>query len=399
MTDGAVPGHSMELEVSERHRALAAQTELLPKHYYASDDHLRREVAQLFAGRWQFAAMADELPSHNDFVTLDLPGHAVVLQNFKGEIRAFQNVCTHRFNRIQTEERGRRPLMCGYHAWMFNESGFPVGRGKGNQFPVADEAARARLCLPAYRVDACGKFLFVDLSGSAPPLRDQLGTHAAMLDELSGHMGAQIHYAAVPHRANWKLLVENVLECYHCGTVHSESFVAGLGIGRLPIAEVSIDGPNSSCHFPRTEIRREGLRKKILSHLDARAFVHDSFFHVHIFPNLFISSQEGLTFYVGHAVPLGARETTLRTRIYEPAVELSEGKRARQDMLNVQSREVANTVLQEDRTVLENVQRGLELSDRPGVLGAEEVRIATFFQHYRALLDSWTPTAERDEVG
>jgi phenylpropionate dioxygenase-like ring-hydroxylating dioxygenase large terminal subunit len=386
MMDGGFEGSASDAGLASAEAAGAAPPVMLPKHLYHQQAAFDEEMRRLFPRHWQFVAMRQELAEPNDFITLDLPGQAIVVQNFKGELKAFQNVCTHRFNRIQTEERGRRPLMCGYHGWSFDRTGFPVGRPKKEQFPAETEEERARLCLPSYRLDTCGDFVFVDLSGEAPPLRDFLGGVGATLEEISTHLGAPLHFGHVRHAANWKLLVENVLECYHCAIVHTETFVTGLGIGRLPIDEVAFAGAHSSCHFPRSEIPRENLRKKILSHLDARGYSHQSFFHVHVFPNLFIASQEGLSFYVGHAVPVGPRETMLRTRYFEPKVELTEGQRARQDMLNAQTIEIGLKVLEEDRAILENVQRGLELSDRPGALGADEIRIAAFFEQYRAAI-------------
>src|SRR5690606_24925094 len=107
-------------------------------------------------------------------------------------------------------------------------------------------------------------------------------------------------------------------------SVHPDTFITGLGVGRKPISNVEMSAQgHSSSHFPRTPIKRESLRKRIISHLDGRGFIHDSFYHIHIFPNLFISSTEGTSFYVGHAVPLSADQTSLRVRFFEPAVELT----------------------------------------------------------------------------
>jgi choline monooxygenase len=356
---------------------------MLPKSCYTSPAVLDAEIRHLFADSWVFVGTTTELADNNSFVTLDLPGVAIVVQNFRGELRAFQNICTHRFNRIQTEERGRRLLMCGYHAWTFDQSGFPLGRPKREQFPADTPEARERLCLPRYRVDTCGAFVFVNMSGTTMPLREHLGEAADALEQISAAMGPEIQFASIPHAANWKLLVENVLECYHCAAVHPETFIAGLGIGHHPIRDVAFHASGSSCHFPRKEVKRENLRRKILSHLDAREYQHDSFYHVFIFPNLFITSQEGLTFYIGQALPRQPGETVLRTRIYEPKVALSGGGRARQDMLNQQSVEIAGRVVAEDKVILEAVQQGLAITDKPGVLGEEEVRIAAFFTEYR----------------
>jgi phenylpropionate dioxygenase-like ring-hydroxylating dioxygenase large terminal subunit len=35
-----------------------------------------------------------------------MPQSPSCVQNFKGKIKAFQNVCAHRFNRIQPDQRG-----------------------------------------------------------------------------------------------------------------------------------------------------------------------------------------------------------------------------------------------------------------------------------------------------
>lgn len=338
-----------------------------------------REMTHVLAKGWQFVAMADELAENRDFVCVNLPDDSIVVQNFKGELRAFKNVCTHRLNLIQTIDRGNRHLMCAYHGWVFDAEGMPLGK---NGF-VQDDMNKDRLCLTRYKVDRCGKFVFVSRDPAGPSLEAFLGEFAPMIRDLSGHIGNETHYSLVPHAANWKLLVENVLECYHCATVHPETFIAGLGVGRKPIADVQIAGPHSSSHFPRVPTRRESLRKRIVSHLDNREFAHDSFFHVYIFPNLFISSTEGTAFYVGHALPDSPDRTTLRIRLFEPNVTLTESGRLRQEVINKQGSSLALEVIEEDRRILETVQRGMVAADRMAVLGSEEVRILSFHDAYQ----------------
>ena len=358
---------------------------MIPTSYYFQQGALADEVRNIFARGWQFVGLDSELANNRDFLCLDLPGYAVVVQNFGGELSAFQNVCSHRFNRIQTEERGNRHLMCRYHGWTYDQSGAPIGRAGTQEF-VDGPGDPARLCLKRYPLASCGRFVFVALGEDPVPLADYLGEFASVLTDLSTHIGAETHFGVVKHAANWKLLVENVLECYHCGIVHPETFVAGLGVGRKPIADIRSDARHSSCHFPRTPIRRENLRRRVMAHLDSRSLTHDSFFHVHIFPNLFISSTEGSAFYVGHALPVSERETHLRVRFFEPAVALSANERLRQDSINAQGIALGLQVIDEDRAILENVQKGIEIADGPGALGLEEVRIRTFFDDYEAAM-------------
>lgn len=338
---------------------------------------LAAELRWLFERGWEFVGMTSELARDKDFVTVEYEGASIVVQNFRGELRAFQNVCSHRFNRLQWEDKGSRPLLCRYHSWSYDARGMPVIPRKSEYQIDRPED----LCLTRYRLDTCGQFVFVNRSGEAPPLRDYLAGFWDVLEGMSRHLGRQIHYAAVPHKANWKILVENVVDNYHCPILHRDSFVA-FGFCRSPVEDTVVDAGHSSWHVPRTDVEREALRKRALSHLDGREFAHDSFYHIYIFPNLFIASTEGMNFYVGHVLPVAAEESVLRARYFEPSLELKPSHRARQDMLNDQTSIYGLNVVEEDRAVLENVQRGVRLSDKPGVIGSGEPRIRAFMDHY-----------------
>lgn len=363
---------------------------MIEKEAYYSTGIFEEENRLLFRGGFQFAALTSELDHDRDFVSVDHFGQSVVIQNFKGDLKAFQNVCTHRFNKIQTEPRGNRALTCRYHGWSFDRTGFPSGMPKRDQFLSEDNR---KLCLTEYEVQTCGKFVFIREEGEGS-LEEHLGEFYSVLQDLSSHIGAEIHFCHVPHAANWKLLVENVLECYHCATVHKDTFVP-LGVGRLPIDQVLVNRGHSSSHFPRVDDEREVLRQRYLSHLKERGMVHNSFYHIHIFPNLFISSGEGLSFYVGHALPLAADQTLLRMRIFEPAVELSPKHRARQEPINEGTVSTSMALIEEDRAILENIQNGIRISDKPGQLGAEEVRIKAFQETYRRRMRGAFPAQAR----
>ena len=361
----------------------AREYKMIPRESYYRPEILRQELERLFTPHYQFGALTSELQSDRDFVCVDFEGTAVVLQNFKGEIRAFANVCSHRFNRIQTEDRGNRPLTCSYHGWTFDQSGFPHGMPRREGFSLED---RERLCLTRYKVETCGSFVFFRKGDDGPSLREYLGRFYELIEQISAYFGPEIESGVTLHAANWKLLVENVLECYHCGIVHQDTFVRTLGIGKAPIEDATFDGPHSSSHFPRSAINSETRRQKALAYLESRAFAHDSFFHIYVFPNLFISSTQGLSFYVGHALPVSSTRTNLRFRLFEPKLELTRGQRAGQDLINRSGAELGRKVIDEDRTILEQIQRGIELSEKPGIIGQDEVRIARFMDVYERVM-------------
>lgn len=359
---------------------------MIPKRNYYAPDVLERESERVFKTGYQYVGLTDDLANNRDFVCVDHFGASIVVQNFKGELRAFQNVCSHMFSKIQFEERGNRPLLCRYHGWSYDETGYPAGMPRRADF--LESAQRdERLCLTSYKVETAGKFVFIRRDDSAPSLRDFLGNFHEVLVDFSRYLGPEIYYGNMRHAANWKLLVENVVDKGHCSILHKDSFVP-LGFCRLDVEDVVIDCGHSSHHVPRTEVEEESVRRRFLAHLKSREFHHDSFYHINIFPNLLLASTEGISFYVGHVLPIGPDETILRIRYFEPKVELTAPRhRARQDMLNEQTNQNGIAIIDEDRVVLESIQQAIKVADGPGRVGRSEQRIHAFHHHYMKLME------------
>jgi choline monooxygenase len=269
---------------------------MLDKTYYFDEAHFEKEHAEIFTSNWIFACLKSEVSVNSDFVTFDVAGIPVVVQNFKGELRAFQNICSHRFNKIQTEPFGRRALTCGYHCWSFDKEGYPSFIPKKTQFTEFgdEQLIHDNFCLKKFHIDTCGNFVFICLADTKPvELMEHLGEYCQKLEEISAHMGAKTHFGVLNHKANWKILVENVLECYHCSIVHNTSLYGKLGVGGLPISDIEYSALHSSCHFPKAPKKSDEKKRKILAFLDERSLKHNSFYHIYIFPNLVISSTEG----------------------------------------------------------------------------------------------------------
>lgn len=355
---------------------------MIPRAAYLQDDILDREIEILFREGYEFVGLTSELSKDRDFVTLEHRGASIVVQNFKGELKAFQNICTHRFNQLQTEEYGNRVLMCSYHGWRYDHAGCPIGAASR---VVAEGSDEERLCLTRYRVETCGQFVFVGDWDTDVSLREYLGLFFETLEAISSGMGDVVHFGSVPHRANWKLLVENVIDNSHCPILHQDTFVS-FGFCRKPVADTVIAGAHSSWHVPRVEIARENVRRRALSHLDAREYQHDSFFHVHIFPNLFVASTEGASFYIGQALPISAEKTILRVRYLAPAHDIDDRHLPRQRLLNEQATASGLRIVEEDRPILERIQRGLRLSEKPGAILKNEPRIISFDKFYTSTM-------------
>ncbi len=144
----------------------------------------------------------------------------VVTRAEDGELRAFVNVCRHR-GAVLTEGCGTRStIQCHYHAWTYALDGTLRAAPRSAREPRFDPAEWS--LLPA-AVGIWGPFLFVNPDADAGPLLDWLGELPAILarvidvDTLAFHK--RVEFGA---DANWKIVTENFLECYHCAVAHPE---------------------------------------------------------------------------------------------------------------------------------------------------------------------------------
>jgi phenylpropionate dioxygenase-like ring-hydroxylating dioxygenase large terminal subunit len=190
----------------------------LPYAWYTDPDVLARERAALFRPAWQYAGHLGDLPSPASYFTCrvaDVP--LVVVRDRSGELRAFVNVCRHRGAEVVSGAGPCSTLQCHYHAWTYGLDG--ALRAAPRSAPDFD---RADLGLRGAAVDTWGPFIFVNADGDAPPLVDTLGDLPAIARERGLDFDAlrfhhRIHYGV---DANWKVAVENYLECYHCAVAH-----------------------------------------------------------------------------------------------------------------------------------------------------------------------------------
>lgn len=354
----------------------------IPKKYYFDSALEKEEFDKIFYTSWIFIGMDDELKNHNDFLTIDIFSNSIVIQNFKGEISAFQNVCAHRFKRIQTEAFGNRNFSCKYHGWTYNAEGKATGVPQKQTF---DSEKLACVKLKKYKVESCGKFVFINLNqDDTETLSDFLGSFYNELIDLSNHIGNQISKQDIVHQCNWKLLVENVLEGYHCPLIHQQTLIQS-GYCTITADDVFFENRHSKFNLPKQENNFNSKKSK-LKFLSNRTLKHDSFKHFYIFPTLLISSTEGYFFYVGNLLPTNSQTTNLRTRFYEPKFnnESENEKPFLQKAFYDAGVEAAVTVLLEDKEMVESCQKGiLEVSLLEGILSnQEEIRLKKFHEVY-----------------
>lgn len=193
----------------------------LPARWYLDPDVFRAEKERIFHRSWQYVGHAGQVNRSGDFFTTrlgDIP--VVVTRNSDGTLRAFANVCRHRGSEVVLECSGnRQTLQCHYHGWTYNLDGSLRTAPRENEQP---SFAKETLSLVPFAVESWGPLIFVNPSPDAGPLRDMIGE----LPRIFAGAGVDLAQLRMLRRdtyefaANWKVVVENFNECYHCPIAH-----------------------------------------------------------------------------------------------------------------------------------------------------------------------------------
>jgi choline monooxygenase len=197
------------------------QGRTLPLSWYTDPAVTAAEMDRIYSSTWQYIGRAADVAEAGQFVTADVAGRPiVVVRDRDGSLNAFHNVCRHRAAKVVLEDCGqRRTLQCHYHAWTYGLDGglkgAPRSRSEVN-FPQAE------LGLRKASAATWGPFLFANLDEAAQPLETQLAdvpalTAGAGIDVENLQFHFRVEYDL---NCNWKVAIENYLECYHCPTAH-----------------------------------------------------------------------------------------------------------------------------------------------------------------------------------
>ena len=205
----------------------------LPGRYYTDPVLFARERERVFASMWVCAGRSEEVSTPGEFVVREVAGESLIVTRRKdGGLSGHFNVCRHRGTRLCTEETGRFAdrIQCPYHGWTYGLDGRLL------KAPHADLDDTSGFALNPVGVDTWGGFLFVHLSPErARPLAEAVAHAAGTLANYGLAdlvVGAAFSYDVA---ANYKVILENYNECYHCGPVHPElsrlvpSFAGGGG--------------------------------------------------------------------------------------------------------------------------------------------------------------------------
>lgn len=195
----------------------------LSQPFYCDPAFFEREVERLLLPHWHCVGHRSQLREPGDYFTVDVCGESVIVVCGQDrELRALANVCRHRGSRVCSEQSGHARggvFVCPYHAWTYELDGsLRVAR----QMPP--EFDRAKHALKSANIRVIEGLIFVSLATTATPLGlEHVEAALAGSARVYGWADAKVaHRELYPVNANWKLAVENYMECYHCAPAHRE---------------------------------------------------------------------------------------------------------------------------------------------------------------------------------
>ncbi|MFN0154442.1 MAG: aromatic ring-hydroxylating oxygenase subunit alpha [Gaiella sp.] len=283
----------------------------LPASWYRDPAVHELERDRVFSSAWQYGGPAEWVATPGSHFPTQV-GHIplAVVRDKEGALRAFVNVCRHRGHLVVGERGCRETLQCPYHAWTYALDGTLRRAPRSEREPGFDPDLFS--LLPA-SVDTWGPFVFVNSDPAAAPLAETLGDLPEMvagsgldLDVLKLHS----HYEW-PVDVNWKVAIENYLECYHCPVAHP-GFSKVIDVD--PDSYVLRAGPTFSSQLG--PVRASALERPEAAPYDPHGEITQSQYHF-LFPLTTINIDPGpQNISVERWIPLGSGKTVEVTDLW-----------------------------------------------------------------------------------
>ena len=340
----------------------------LPASWYSDTGVFALERDRIFAPAWHYAGPLDWVGEPGCFFASQV-GHVpvAVVRGKDGTLRGFVNVCRHRGHLVVSGEGCRETLQCPYHAWTYDLDGALRKAPRSEREPGFEPA---EFSLLSVSVGTWGPFVFVNSDPDAGPLEDALGELPAIvgnsglrLDTLRFHS-----HHEWPVASNWKIAMENYLECYHCPAAHP---------GFSKVIDVNPDAYCLQVHPTFSSqigpVRASALAGNGKAPYTPRGEVAHSQYHL-LFPATTVNIAPGISnVSLERWLPDGPKRTIEVTDyFFGPDASVAEIE---------ELMAWDNQVGQEDVSLVESVQRGLDSGTVPqGRLMVESEQLIADFQ-------------------
>ncbi len=210
-----------------------ARSPNLPAWAYLDPDVYEREKHEIFYRTWAYAGWVGDLRAPGDYITAELLDQSVIVMRGRdGALQGFHNVCQHRGHRLLEDRGNVAAITCPYHAWVYDLDG-SLKRARATERTA--DFDRSCFSLKPVRVEVLAdKFVLFNLDANAEPLGPRVEDFVADVRRELTQFDRLVKAPARPRteeeqqrydeyfpiRANWKIVMDNFLECYHCPPAH-----------------------------------------------------------------------------------------------------------------------------------------------------------------------------------
>ncbi len=203
----------------------------LPRDLYVSEEAFRFDTQVMLKSVWLYACTGAHVKNPGDYFVFEVAHNSIIIiRGRDNEVRAFWNSCRHRGARICLEQRGRAPrLTCPYHQWTYGLDGALIAARS-----MAEDFDKKENGLAPVALENVGGLIFICMDDTPPPIdrvKADIIDQIAVYDLERCKVVVQDNYI---EDANWKLVMENNRECYHCDAGHPEliSVLGTYGFGK-----------------------------------------------------------------------------------------------------------------------------------------------------------------------
>ena len=194
----------------------------IPARYYHDSSIYEHEKEAVFYRSWWFVGHANQLLKSGDYITAQIQDQSIfVIRGRDSSINGFYNVCQHRGHGLLKGNGRTQAIVCPYHAWSYGHDGELRNARNTDEMINFD---KCDFSLKSVQVEVFCSMVFVNLDPEAIALKEQTGD----LEDEIRHYCPKIDDLIFAQRdnydvkANWKVLVDNFLECYHCDPAHKD---------------------------------------------------------------------------------------------------------------------------------------------------------------------------------
>ena len=309
---------------------------------YTDEKYLEVERHAIFQKTWQWACHEEKLREAGDYYVTDIADQSILLlRNTAGKLRAFYNVCQHRAHELLQGEGKTKMIVCPYHSWCYDQDG-ELRAARHTEH--IEEFNQGEICLNQVQVEEFCGFIYVNLDPYANPLADQSGDLSKEISEFAPDVNdlTFAHRLTFDIKSNWKNIVDNFLECYHCPIAHKD-FCSLL---QFETYKVTTHGIYSS------HMAKGGNADNTAYNVEGATVDDHAVWW--LWPNTCLMRYPGRgNFLVLNIIPVGPNHTI---ETYDFFFETAEPSPQEIEAINY----INDVLQQEDIDLVESVQRGME---------------------------------------